>query len=198
MPRKRRPHGLGSVFQAKRLRTWSIAWYEHGRRRTKHGFGSRDLAQRVLAKIVQDVQLRGAGSAHPRSAPTLAEAAGPWLERREKTHRAAHDDANRWRRHVEPILGHLRPSEVDAARLRAFAEAKLAAGLAPASVRLCVMLLSALFCDLVERGLATSNPVRSLPKSTRRLYRPDHDPRTTRSSRRPRTFGASSSTWPSR
>jgi integrase len=38
------------------------------------------------------------------------------------------------------------------------------------------------FADLMERPAetgATSNPVRSLPKSTRRLYRPDHDPRTT-------------------
>jgi integrase len=40
-------------------------------------------------------------------------------------------------------------------------------------------MLSSLFGDVTERGLAAVSPIRSLPKSTHRLYRPAHDPRTT-------------------
>ena len=42
-----------------------------------------------------------------------------------------------------------------------------------------VALLSALYTDLVERGLALVNPCRGLPRSTMRLMKPTHDPRTT-------------------
>jgi integrase len=40
-------------------------------------------------------------------------------------------------------------------------------------------LVSTFFSDLVERGLASRNPAKMLPRSTRRLIRPAHDPRTT-------------------
>jgi integrase len=39
--------------------------------------------------------------------------------------------------------------------------------------------MSGLFSDLVEQGHAKHNPVRLLPRATRRLIRPAHDPRTT-------------------
>ncbi len=42
-----------------------------------------------------------------------------------------------------------------------------------------VAILSALFTDLVERGIAAANPARNLPRSTMRLMRQAHDPRTT-------------------
>jgi integrase len=40
-------------------------------------------------------------------------------------------------------------------------------------------LLSALFVGLVEDKVATANPCHGLPRSTRRLMKPTHDPRTT-------------------
>lgn len=42
-----------------------------------------------------------------------------------------------------------------------------------------IAILSALFTDLVERGIAQTNPTRNLPRSTMRLMRSTHDPRTT-------------------
>ena len=39
--------------------------------------------------------------------------------------------------------------------------------------------VSGLFSDLVEQGYAPHNPVRLLPRASRRLIRPAHDPRTT-------------------
>jgi integrase len=73
----------------------------------------------------------------------------------------------------------LKPLDVNSARIRAFIEAKISEGLNPATVRICVAPLSALFTDLVERELALANPCRSLPRAIRRLIRSTHDPRTT-------------------
>ena len=69
-------------------------------------------------------------------------------------------------------------AEGDAAQLRAFVEAKLGEGLASGTVRLLVALLSSLYVDLVERGIVAVNPARGLPRSTMRLMRSSHDPRT--------------------
>ena len=80
-----------------------------------------------------------------------------------------------WRKHVAPYFEHLRPAQVDPARMRAFIEAKLAQKANPATVRIYVALLSALFADLCERGIAQSNPARGLPRSTMRLMRSTHD-----------------------
>jgi integrase len=88
-------------------------------------------------------------------------------------------DRNRWKNHLAPAFGHLRPAEVDAARIRAFAQVKLGEGLAAGTVRILVALLSSLFTELVEDGRAQANPARNLPRATRRLVKPTHDPRTT-------------------
>ncbi len=113
-----------------------------------------------------------------RGLPTLKTLAAEWLNRRDHTHRAAYDDRCRWRLHLEPAFGHLRAPEVDAARIRALLEDKLTEGLNPATVGHLVRLLSTFCTDLCERPRetgATSNPVRSLSKSTRRLMRPTHN-----------------------
>ncbi|ACG74890.1 integrase family protein [Anaeromyxobacter sp. K] len=68
---------------------------------------------------------------------------------------------------------------MDGALIRRFIEAKLAEGLNPATIRILVALLSALYVGLVEDKVATANPCHGLPRSTRRLMKPTHDPRTT-------------------
>src|SRR3989441_627001 len=102
-----------------------------------------------------------------------------YFERRKRKHRAGFEDASRWQKHLAPYFEHLRPARVDAARIRAFIEAKLAQEANPATVRIYIALLSALFADLRERGIAQLNPSRGLPRSTMRLMRSTHDPRTT-------------------
>ncbi len=57
--------------------------------------------------------------------------------------------------------------------------AKLAEGANPATIRIYVAILSALFNRLLEDGKTQANPALSLPKSVRRLMKPTHDPRTT-------------------
>jgi integrase len=55
----------------------------------------------------------------------------------------------------------------------------LAKGLAASTVGNCVRLLSVLFVHAMELGHATSNPVSSLPRSARRLFRSTYDTRAT-------------------
>jgi hypothetical protein len=87
MPRKRRPHGLGSVFKAKRLRTWSITWYE--KRETQDETRVR-LARPRAARARQG--RAGCPAPRPVSRPTQGPRRSsrrrPWLERRKQTHRA--------------------------------------------------------------------------------------------------------------
>ncbi len=123
----------------------------------------------------------------------LGEVAPDFFARRKRTHRAGAEDGSCWKNHLAPHFAHLRPTEVDADRIRAFIEAKLAEGVNPATIRIFVAILSALFTDLAERGIAQANPARNLPRSIVRLMRPTHDPRTTPSSSGSRTSAASTS-----
>ena len=112
--------------------------------------------------------------------PALSTLADDWLKRRERTHRAWRDDCNRWRKHLAPALGRLRPSEVDqAADSCRLVETKLAEGLSSTSCKHLVRLLSTFFSDLCEQGHAGANPARGLPRQTRRLIRDAHDPKQT-------------------
>src|SRR5262249_839504 len=115
----------------------------------------------------------------PRTAPKLGQLASDFLERRKATHHAGAEDGYRWRKHLAPFFNNLLPAEIDQARIKAFIEAKLAEGMNPATIRIFVAILSALFADLGERGLIQANPWRSLPRATMGLMRPTHDPRTT-------------------
>lgn len=177
--RRRRPRGMGCVYQ-RTPGSWQIKWREKGRVRYAHGFATRELAERVLAKIVADIATGRAGlPADPKGVPTLGELSKDWLERRKATHRSGSKNAGMWTRHLAPYFAGCRPGEVDAAGIRRFVEEKLAAGLNANTVGHAVRLLSVFFSDLVERGLATTHPVRTLPRPTRRLYRPTTDPRST-------------------
>ncbi len=174
----RRTRGTGEVFQENG--TWSVRWREGGARRYRGGFESKALAERVLARVRGELAIQRAGlPPNPKSVPTLGELAPDWLDRRLLTNRAAKEDRYRWDKHLKPWFGARRPGEVDAARVRAFVEAKLAEELASGTVRVLVSILSSLYVDLVERGLAGANPARGLPRGTRRLVKSSHDPRTT-------------------
>jgi integrase len=160
--------------------TWSIRWREGGRRRFKSGFPSEDTATRVLNRILVDVaEGRKSGAPDPKNLPTLAELAKDWVERREHTHRSWRDDKNRWNKHLKDAFGACKPPEVDGAMIRRFVETKIAAGLSSTTVGHLVRGLSTFFSDLVERGYVPANPVVALPRSTKRLFRNAHDPKTT-------------------
>ena len=175
------PHeALVAICNKRRQGPEWIKWREGGRIRYKGGLESSELADQIRAKIVADIQAGRAGlPTEPRDVPALGALADGWLKRREPTHRASRADRSRWKKHLRPLFGDARPSEIDHASIRRFVESKLAAGLNASTVGHCIRLLSSFFSDLAERGLVSDNPIRTLPRSTRRLYRATTDPRTT-------------------
>ena len=170
---KRRVWGSGTVWQ--RGQRWWIQWREGGRRRAK-SYTDETTARKVLSKILADIATGKAGlPPDPTDAPTLAELAEPILARRQRTHRSYRSDKGRWANHVAPFFGGMKPHEVDAASIRRFVEAKLAKGLAAQTTGHCVRLLSTIFADIVEQGHVTVNPVSTLPRSCRRLFKSTYD-----------------------
>ena len=177
--RRKRAHGLGCVYQRGPKNFW-IKWREGSQIRYAHGYGTRELAEEVLGTILANLTRGQVGlKVDSKEAPTLGDLAIDWLDRRQETHRSAGDDKGRWNRHLRPWLGKLRPDDVDPALLRRIIEAKLGEKLSSSTARLLMRLLSTFYSDLVERGIASKNPVKALPRATRRLIRPAHDPRTT-------------------
>ena len=179
--KRKRQYGSGAVVAPKSPRgTWGVRVRAGGRRQYRGGFATRELAERVLAKLQVDSTAEEFGLPVSRSAAgTLGEYTTSFLARRKLTHEAHAEDAGRWRNHLAPTFAHLRPDDVDHGVVRRFAEKKLAEGLASGTVRILVALLSSLYVELIEDGLARSNPARGLPKATARLLKPSHDPRTT-------------------
>jgi len=179
MPRraKRRTWGTGSITE--RDGRWWIRWREDGRRRCK-SFASQEVAEEALAKNIRDAEGDAEGLRRDyRQAPTLNELAKPWLARREKTHRSFADDRSRWKLHLSPVFGKMRPHAVTPALLRRFIEDKLTTVLSPTTVGHCIRHMSTFYESIMENGHAPSNPVTSLPRSTRRLYRSTYDTRST-------------------
>src|SRR5262249_10268891 len=122
--RRRRQWGNGSVRQQEGG-LWQIRWRENGKRPGRSGFASPEDAEGVLAEVMAEIAHGRAGLPPDiRGVPSLGKLAGPWLDARENTHRAADCDRYRWDKHLEPHFGHLRPNEVDSARIRAFVQAK--------------------------------------------------------------------------
>lgn len=181
MPR-RRVWGQGGV-RKEPSGSWAVRWSEGGRRGYKGGLESRQIADRVLARILGDLASERSGlPLDPRRFPTLGELEKDWIARREHTHRSWVDDRGRWKNHLQAHFGALRPAELDVAAVRAFVEAKLRNGTGRDNIRLCVATLSTFCTDLAERPRETGidkNPLAGLPKSLRRLFRSEHDPRLT-------------------
>jgi integrase len=179
--RRKRSYGSGNIVTPNVPGgPWGIRWRDVSGQHYRGGFDTRELAERVLARRAGELAIGRAGMPpDTRNAQTIGELSTTFLDRRDLTHRAADTDRGRWKNHVGPWFDHLKPGEVDTARIRTWVEQQLRDGLSSGTVRIHVALLSALFTDLVEQGDATANPVRSLPRATRRLIKPSHDPRTT-------------------
>lgn len=174
---RRRPRGSGTI--RREGASWAIVYGPRAAPMYETGFRTKAEAERRLTILRAEVMNKRLGvAADPRLTPTLSALSVEWLKRREATHAAGKEDASRWRRHLAPTLGHLRPDEVDAAKLRALVESKRTE-MAPGTLRVVIAVLSSFYEDLLERGLASRNPARHLPKSLLRLVRSDHDPRTT-------------------
>jgi integrase len=163
--------GQGTVWE--QGGNWWIRWRERGRRRAAK-FPTRELAEKVLARIIGDLAAgRGSIEVERPPVPQLGDLFPEWIERRKLTVRSWRDDASRWRCHLGPFFGRMLADEVTVADIRRFVESRIRLSLSRATIRLCVALLSAFYSDLLERELVPRNVVKAIPRAIRKLIRPD-------------------------
>lgn len=169
--KRKRPHGTGS-YQYRDGRH-VVQWTENGRRRTKTLATAEEVAP-FLARANAGLEVQTPLSAEGANLASLAET---WLLSRAEM-ASNYDDRNRWKNHLQPLLGFMKPDQVDVPVLKRVILELRGKGLAKGTVRLCVALLSSLYGDLVEDGVARLNPVRLLSRKTRtRELRSDWDPK---------------------
>lgn len=183
--KSRRSHGEGEIKRLPNGRA-RVRWREDGQRKSRN-FPSYELAEKFRRGIIGDIARERAGlPPEPGSFPFLETLADEVIERRRHTHRSWSDDRGRWNNHLKPDFGKLRAFDVDVARIRAFCEKRRREGMKPDTLRNCVLFLSTLFTDLCERpretgvqmiGGAPFNPCLRLPKSIRRIFKSEHNPR---------------------
>jgi integrase len=196
---QKRSYGSGSVFQQKGRSTWSIKWREEGnpKPRYKHGFLSREEAQTFLDEVIVP-NLRAGKPGLPtiaevRGAQTLSCLAEKWFENRRIA--SVQNEQYSWKNHLEPEFGHLTPQELGSPVLNDWILTKLGAAgdmeedeaeddgeegqLSPATVKNLVALVSTFYTYLVDSKIVDFNPAKTLPTSTKRRLKSDHDPSTT-------------------
>jgi integrase len=199
MPRKprKRQYGSGAIQERRGAGgvTYRIQWrVRRGARRISETYPTRELAQRALDGHRGDAAHRRAGlPTDPARILKLSVLAETWFKEREgPANRNNADEQRKWRNHLEPEIGHMRPDEVTTLHLRTIINAKLKSGrkrpgagkkagegLSSTMVLQLMRILSSLYTHLLEQGDATTNPVRLLPKAVRRKIRPAHDWRNT-------------------
>lgn len=177
--KRKRVYGTGSVYKnTPTARTFSVQWRDlEGVPHRRHGFLSRPEAETALQEEL--VKTHTTPTMFPNAKVALNVLAEPWFAARDRTHAAARSDRSRWATHLARALGHLRPADVSTAVLKSFVHAKIAAGVSGATLQLTVRLLSSFFTDLVEAKAVATNPVKDLPKKTKRLLRSAHSPEQT-------------------
>jgi integrase len=171
--RRKARYGTGSVIQ--RGKTYSIKYWDHGKQVMKGGFKERRLAEQALQTRLTQLDDEKVGKKpDPTKVPPLADLAEVWIEQRmnDGLHRSARDDKNRWNGYWKDTIGHLRPHRVDTAVLTRVVKLLLGKReLAPNTVANALRMLSTFYSDLIEEGRANVNPVRMLPKKTRKLVK---------------------------
>jgi integrase len=161
--RRRRGHGEGTIFQRSDGR-WEgkidLGWKDGRRVRKSYYAETRGEVQEKLTKALHD-QDRGIGPTNG-SSPTLAVFMADWLKSIQSTVRTRSMEkyTSVVSNHILPALGKIKLEKLTAQRIQALLDAKLAAGLSPASVTGIKLVLShaltqATRWDLVPRNVAS-------------------------------------------
>ncbi|MCA9668102.1 MAG: tyrosine-type recombinase/integrase [Myxococcales bacterium] len=145
----------------------------------------RRKAARRLAEIEHGLTAPAPAESEQRSEdedPLFCAAAKTWLKQRKADgYRAMTSTTAHINRHLVPMLGQLRISEVTTGKVRELVdERRRTAKLSGATVKRVLMTLSRMYNDLRERDRPwLLNPVGALSKATRKKLRSKHDPKRT-------------------
>ena len=173
--------GAGSLY-IQGGNTW-IRWTQNGKRRTQSFPGCDATTTRTAKKVLADIVLRLKAGHHfdagPAKKVAISVLAKDWLESRWDTKRAWRSDLNAWMKHVQPELGHMLPSEVDADTLSEFVKGRRRAGLNPSTVGGLMRLISGFFKHAIQKGHTEVNPARALDDDTKKRIEPTHRPEMT-------------------
>jgi integrase len=141
--------------------TFTVRWYEGGRRRRKRGFRTKGEAQAFLARI-RTALADGVLDAHRRAEVTLSSIADEWLRSHSKVRLRSHqDNVERWKR-LEDFFGRsamltdITPSRILELRERLRERDRLAV----ATVNRYLALLRSVLNHAVTTGALQVSPVR--------------------------------------
>jgi len=165
--KRKRPHGTGSYCE--RDGRHVIQWTDADHKRHTMTLPTEPEARAALAQACAGLKVNT-----KKAGNTLESLAQTWMDGRAEMP-SNYDDRNRWKNHLGPVVGGLQPDEVDVPALKALIVSLRGKGLSKGTVRLCVALLSSLYSELVEDGVATVNPARLLSRKTRRELISDRD-----------------------
>jgi integrase len=134
-------------------------------------------ARQELARVEREVQAGRDPFPEPLIVSLAAGTAGPLLQQWSETlkNRNARDDRSRITRYLLPTFGKTKVEQITLPAVMSWIDQLAASELSPQSQRHLLGLLSRFFSWCIERGMASSNPVRMVPVGKRPVARLDAD-----------------------
>jgi integrase len=145
--------------------SFSVRWHEGGRKRQKRGFRTKTEAAAFLARI-RTALADGVLDQHRKSEVTLVVVGEEWLKNHSAVRLRSHqDNSERWQRLADFFGRSAFLSEVTPSRILEL-RARLAQGLAPATVNRYLALLRSVLNYAVTAGYLQQSPLRRLARGT--------------------------------
>ena len=166
---RKRPNGYGSYIN--RGGRHIIQWTQDGRRNTK-SFKSELEARQALEEIRNGTYK---SSKIDKNKLNLEELFNIWIDNREKTP-YNYGCKVRFKKHWAPIIGKLRPNELNIGKLKESITIFKQNGLSKATSGLLFRILSSFLSELVEDGLCEKNYVSLLSKKSKKDLIFEQDP----------------------
>lgn len=177
--------------------SFSVRWYEGGKRRRKRGFGTRKDAGGFLARV-RTALADGVLQAERRADVSLSSVADEWLRTHSAIKLRSHaDNTERWKQLQTFFGAETALSEVTPSRILELRE-HLSVDLAPATVNRYLALLRTVLNHAVTGGYLQVSPVRRFSRGSYLLAesRPKRSPPLASNAEAARLLGAIRKGWP--
>lgn len=143
---------------------WKASWVDpSGKRRTYHSRISAEDAERL--KEADRAKTEGFTPSIGETMHDLAKALW-WPSVETLRPNTVRRYADLYARHIRPVFGHLRPTEIKHAQVQGWANDMVKRGVSAASITLYTSQLSAIFKACIREGICTVNPATGVKKPT--------------------------------